>query len=162
MVEESNNAPSQPPTLSERLQACVTEIQRLVMTGVEHPRFEFKREASPTKDDLDDRLDFIKLIQGVANSESSEERFVVIGADPLVRQFFPVGNAADFDAARISPIIAKYLDPVPNLEIFNNLQTEDGDAFIVLIFNAVQSRPIMVKTEGQKVDGKVRLQVGDI
>jgi hypothetical protein len=31
-----------------------------------------------------------------------------------------------------------------------------------LIFSAVQSRPIMVKTESQKVDGKVRLQVGDI
>ncbi len=73
-----------------------------------------------------------------------------------------MANAVDFDAARISPIIAKYLDPVPNLEIFNNLQTDEGQALIVLIFSAVQSRPIIVKTEGQKVDGKVRLQVGDI
>lgn len=102
------------------------------------------------------------MIQGVANSEASEERFVVIGAAPDEKRFYAVANTANFDAARVSPILAKYLDPLPNLELFNNLQTDDGLPLVVLIFSAVQPRPIMVKTEGQKVDGKTRLQVGDI
>src|SRR6266576_7015428 len=80
MVDESNDNQGQSAPLSERLQICLAEIHQIVRKGVEHPRFEFKREASPTREDLDERFDFIKLIQGVANSEASEERFVVIGA----------------------------------------------------------------------------------
>jgi hypothetical protein len=162
MVDEPNDKQVSPPALSERLQKCLVEIQTLVRQGVEHPSFEFKRTASLAREDLDDRLDFIKFLQGVANSEASEERCVVIGADPTEKQFYAVTNAAEFDPARVSPVLAKYLDPVPNIEIFNNLQTDDGRPLVVFIFNAVQPRPIVVKTEGKKADGKTRLQVGDI
>ena len=161
MAEDPNDKQGLLP-LSERLQNCLGEIQSLVRQGVEHARFEFKRAASPTREDLDDRLDFIKFVQGVANSEVSEERFVVIGADPTEKQFYSVTNATDFDPARLSPILAKYLDPIPSIEVFNNLQTDDGHRLVVLIFSAIQPQPIMVITEGQKVDGKTRLQVGDI
>ena len=162
MVDEPNDRQGTPPALSERLQKCLVEIQTLVRQGVEHPRFEFKRTASIAREDLEDRLDFIKFLQGVANSETSEERYVVIGADSNEKQFYAVENAAEFDLARVLPVLAKYLDPVPNIEVFNNLQMEDGKPLVVFIFDAVQPRPIMVKTEGKKADGKTRLQVGDI
>lgn len=129
---------------------------------MEHSRYEFKRSASLGKDDLDERWDFIKFIQGVANCDVLEERYIVIGADPREKQFYAVSNCTEFDAARVAPILEKYLDPVPQLEIFNNIQTDAGDTLVLFIFSAVQPRPIMVKTEGKKVDSKVRLQVGEI
>jgi hypothetical protein len=144
MLDEPKAKESSPPALSERLQRCLTEIRSLVRQGVEHPRFEFKRAASISREDFDDRLDFIKLLQGVANSEASEERYVVIGADPSDKRFYPVTNADEFDHARVSPILAKYLDPVPNVEVFNNVQTDDGHALIVFILNAAQDRPIVI------------------
>src|SRR5215469_16765346 len=94
--------------------------------------------------------------------EVLDERFIVIGADPTERMFYPVLNAAEFDPALVAPILAKYFDPLPQLEIFNNLQTDEGEPIVLVILSAVQPRPIMVKTEGQRRDGKVRLQVGDI
>ena len=162
MPDNPDGKETSPPGLSERLKNCLTEIQSLIKQGVEHSRYEFKRSTSLSRDDFDDRLDFIKLIQGVANAESSQERYIVVGADPADQQFYPVTNAAEFDQARVTPILEKYLDPVPNIEIFNNLHTDSGDALIVIIFNAVQNRPIVIKTEAKKPDGKTRLQVGDI
>ena len=162
MPDDPNGKEASPPELSERVKNLLTEIQSLVKQGVEHSRYEFKRSASLSRDDFDDRLDFIKLVQGVANSESSLERYVVIGADPRDKQFYPVANAAEFDQARVTPIFEKYFDPLPNVEIFNNLHTDSGGALIVIIFNPEQNRPIVIKTEGKKQDGKTRLQVGDI
>jgi len=162
MATQPDDKQAAPAPLSERLQNYLTEIQSLVRQGVEHPRNEFKRATSIAREDLDDRLDFLKLLQGVANAEVLEERFIVIGADPTQRAFHPLANAADFDPARVTPVLAKYFDPLPQLEIFNNLQTDDGHSIVVLILNAVQPRPIIVKTEGQRSDGKIRLQVGDI
>jgi hypothetical protein len=150
------------PELSKRLQTLLSEIQSLVNQGVEHSRYEFKRSASLSRDDFDDRLDFIKLVQGVANCESSLERYVVIGGDPEEKQFYPVTNADEFDPARITPILEKYFDPVPNLEVFNHLQTDSGNPLVIVVFSPVQNRPIVIKTEGKKQDGKTRLQVGDI
>jgi len=161
MAEDSKDKQAS-PALSDRLQNCITEVQSLVRQGVEHSRYEFKRSASLGKGDLDERWDFIKLIQGVANCDVLEERYIVIGADPKEKQFHAVVNSAEFDPARVAPILAKYLDPVPHLEIFNNLQTDAGETLILFIFSAVQPRPIMVKTEGKRADSKVRLQVGEI
>jgi hypothetical protein len=162
MPDNPDGKETSPPELSERLKNCLTEIQSLIKQGVEHSHYEFKRSTSLSRDNFDDRLDFIKLIQGVANAESSQERYIVVGADPADQQFYPVTNAAEFDQARVTPILEKYLDPVPNIEIFNNLHTDSGDPLIVIIFNAVQNRPIVIKTEAKKQDGKTRLQVGDI
>jgi hypothetical protein len=166
MAEDQKNnqaSPTRPaPALSERLQKCVAEIEALVLQGVEHPQYEFKRSASIAKGDLDDRLDFTKLLQGVANSEVSAERYIVIGADPKDKQFYPVSNASTFDPATVNSVVGKYLDPLPQYEVFNNLETKDKKPIVVFILNPVQPRPILVKTEGQKVGGKVRLQIGEI
>ncbi|HEY1468725.1 MAG TPA: hypothetical protein VGF61_06755 [Candidatus Acidoferrum sp.] len=120
----------------------------------------FKRATSLAREELVDRLDFLNLRQGVPNAEVLAEHFIVIGADRKVRAFYPLENASDFDPARVTPVLAKYFDPLPQVEIFNNLQTDEGHFIVVLILNAVQPRPIMVK--GQRSDGKIRLQVGDI
>lgn len=162
MVDETNSEQVSPSNLSERVQKYTSEIESLIAQGIEHPRFEFKRSASITHDDLDERLDFIKLLQGVANSQVTGERFIVVGADPKDGQFYPVENSDEFDPARVSIVLAKYLDPQPVVEVFNNLKTKAGHALVVLILGEAQSRPIMVKTEGKKKDGKTRLQVGEI
>src|ERR1039458_9821218 len=125
-------------TLSARLEAYRVEIQNLVKNGVEHPRFEFKREWSIQRENLEDRLDFIKLMQSIANAELAAERCIIIGADPKEKSFYPVTNTAEFDAAAVSDILGKYLDPVPRFEVFNGLLTDDGKLFVLIILDAVQ------------------------
>jgi hypothetical protein len=148
--------------LSERIAEYIQEIQSLITQGIEHPRFEFKRLSSISRDNLDDRLDFIKLLQGVANAEIPGERCIIIGGDPKEKLFYPVTNTAEFDQATVSTVVAKYLDPSPRFQVFNNLQTDDGHPFVLFVLDANQPRPIVVKTEGKKADGKTRLQIGDI
>ena len=148
--------------LSERIEEYRREIQSLIRQGVEHPRFEFKRSSSISRDNLDDRLDFIKLLQGVANAEIAGERCIIIGADPREKLFYPVSNSAEFDQAALSTVVAKYLDPPPLFQVFNNLQTDEGHVFVLLVLDANQRRPIVVRTEGKKSDGKTRLQIGEI
>jgi hypothetical protein len=151
-----------PPALSDRIKEFCREIQRLITQGIEHPRFEFKRSCSISRENLDDRLDFIKLLQGVANAEIAGERCIVIGGDPKAKSFHPVANGAEFDHATVDSIVAKYLDPMPQFEVFNNLQTEDGHPFVLFVLAGDQPRPIVVTTEGKRTDGKTRLQIGDI
>jgi hypothetical protein len=162
MAEESEKKQEARSTLSERVAEYRREIQALVKEGVEHPKFEFKRSCSISRDNLDDRLDFIKLLQGVANAQIAGDRCIVIGADPKEKQFYPIQNSAEFDHATVSTVVAKYLDPEPIVEVFNNFQTDDGHPFVLLIVDERQSTPIVVKTEGGRADGKIRLQVGDI
>lgn len=148
--------------LSKQVEEYCREVQTLVKQGIEHPRFEFKRSLSVSRDNLDDRLDFIKLLQGAANAEPGVERCIVVGGDPREKLFYPVSNAAEFDEATVWDIVSKYLDPAPRFHVFNGLQTDDRQAFVLLVLEANQPRPIVVKTEGKKTDGKVRLRVGDI
>jgi hypothetical protein len=107
-------------------------------------------------------LDFVKLVQGLANAELAGERFLIIGADPRQRKFFSVENITEFDEASVSSVLSKYLEPLPNFQIFNNLSSNDGHAFIILVLAAIQPRPIVIKTEGHRADGKTRLQVGEV
>ncbi len=37
----------------------------------------------------------------------------MVEADQKAKKFFEVANAADFDPAKLSPILAKYLAPEP-------------------------------------------------
>jgi len=62
MPDNPDGKETSPPGLSERLKNCLTEIQSLIKQGVEHSRYEFKRSTSLSRDDFDDRLDFIKLL----------------------------------------------------------------------------------------------------
>ena len=162
MAQETPKKQEPQTALSERIEQYKREIQSLIKQGIEHPRFEFKRSSSISRDNFDDRLDFIKLLQGVANAEIAGERCIIIGGDPKEKLFYPVSNTAEFDEATVSTVVAKYLDPPPRFQVFNNLQTDDGHAFVLFVLDANQPRPIVVKTEGKKADGKTRLQIGDI
>jgi hypothetical protein len=99
--------------LSERVEQYRREIQSLIEQGVEHPRFEFKRSCSISRDNLDDRLDFIRFLQGVANAEVAGERCITIGADPKEKRFYPVSNTAEFDPAPVASIVSKVSRPTP-------------------------------------------------
>ena len=163
-MQGNQEKPDTGVSLSVRIEEFRREIQTLVIQGVEHPRFEFKRSCSIVRENLEDRLDFIKLVQGVANADVTGERCIVIGADPKEKKWFTVSNGVEFDGATVSSVIAKYLDPVPRFQVFNNLQTDDGQSFVLFVLDADQPRPIVVKTEGPipKSDGKVGLQIGQI
>src|SRR5208282_2629704 len=162
MAQETENKQETEGALSEQVEKHRQEIQSLIRQGVEHPRFEFKRACSISHDNLDDRLDFIKFLQGVANAEVAEERCITIGADPKEKLFYPVSNAGEFDPATVSAVVAKYLDPPPRFHVFNNLHTDAGQPFVLFVLDANQPRPIVIKTEGQRPGGKARLQVGEI
>lgn len=163
MAENSKDEREQLETLSTRIERYRVEVQRLVSSGAEHPQYEFKRCISLARESLADRLDFIKLVQGLANSEIAEERFVIIGADQREKRFHAVDDVAQFDSAKISQLFSKYLDPLPTFEIFNALQTDDGVQFVLLVLGAVQPRPIVVKTEGQVSEiSKAHIRPGEV
>ena len=148
-------------TLSERFDRYRVEIQKIVERGIEHPNCELKRAVTISKDNLADRLDFIKLIQGLANTHIAEERFIVIGADQKERKFYNVTNVHEFDPAKLSLIIAKYLDPAPRIEVFNHIQTDSGESYVLIVVGADRPRPIVAITEG-KSDKKIHFSVGSI
>jgi hypothetical protein len=153
--------PSDSGQPSERVEKYRKEVQALVKQGGEQPSFEFKRSASLKRENLEDRLSFIKLIQGVANAEIDGERCIVIGADPRQKQFFPVNNADEFDSAKISQVLNAYLHPSPRFNVLH-VTADDGEPFVLIVLDANQPRPIFVTREGHTEDGKVRLQIGDV
>ena len=131
MAQGTENGQKPEDALSERVEKHRQEIQSLIKQSVEHPRFEFKRSCSISRDNLDDRLDFIKLLQGVTNAEVAGERCITIGADPNEKLFYPVTNTEEFDPATVSGVVAKYLDPPPRFQVFNNLHTDAGQSFVL-------------------------------
>ena len=149
------------PRLSERIETYRKEAEFLVSQGGEQPRFEFKRSASLSRENFDDRCDFIKLLQGIANAEIPGERCIVIGADPKEKKFYPVSNLAEFDPAKVSQVLSAYLEPTPRFEVFN-VTTDAGSALVLIVLDANQPRPIIVTKQAQTQDGKPRLEVGDI
>jgi hypothetical protein len=146
---------------SERVEKYRREAQALVKQGGEQPRFEFKRAASLKRENLEDRFSFIKLLQGLANAELDGDRCIVIGADPKQKQFFPIGNADEFDPAKISQVLTAYLDPLPRFDVFH-VTTDTEEPFVLVVLDANQPRPIFVVKEGHSEDGKERLQMGEI
>lgn len=115
-----------PASLPQRFDEYARIVEEIVLRGIEHPLCELKRALSLDRGDLGDRLDFIKLLQGLANSHTDTECLIVVGADQKESKFFNIDNADDFDPARISPIVAKYLSPEPKYEIFNNMRASGG------------------------------------
>src|ERR1700687_5439699 len=130
-------------SLSQRFDTFAQTVEGIVLRGIEHPACELKRTVTLSQDDLTDRLDFVRLSQGLANSHAGTECLVVIGADQRERKFFDVSNAADFDPAKMSPILAKYLSPEPQYEVFNDMQASTGERYVLIVLNQVQPRPIM-------------------
>ena len=129
-----------PITLAERFDRYCAEVEQIVSRGIEHPRFELKRSATIARDKLADRLDFVKLIQGMANAHMNDERFIVIGADQKERKFYHVEHANEFDPANLSQILSKYFDPQPRLEVFNNVQAQSGESYVLIVIGPEQPR----------------------
>jgi hypothetical protein len=160
-MAESGQENRSPITLAERFDRYRVAVQQVVERGIEHPSYELKRAVTISKDILADRLDFVKLIQGLANAHIAEERFIVIGADQKERKFYNVENVNEFDPATLSQIIAKYLDPPPRLEVFNNVRADGGESYVLIVVGPDQPRPIIAITEG-KSDKRVHFGVGNI
>jgi predicted HTH transcriptional regulator len=121
-----------------------------------------KRECSISNKNLKSKLSFVKLIQGLANAHLAEERFIIIGADQKERKFFPVNNADEFDAAKLSATLAKYLNPLPSFEAFNALTEKDGSGFVLIVLAASQPRPIVIKADAEADDGSAHIRTGEI
>jgi hypothetical protein len=98
--------PSLAAALPERFDSYAKTVEGIVLRGIEHPACELKRSVTLSKVDLTDRLDFVKLVQGLANSHVDTECLIVIGADQKEKRFFEVANALDFDPAKLSSILA--------------------------------------------------------
>jgi hypothetical protein len=147
--------------LAERFDRYRVAVQQVVERGIEHPSYELKRAVTISKDNLADRLDFVKLIQGLANAHIAEERFIVIGADQKECKFYSVANVNEFDPATLSQIIAKYLDPPPQLEVFNNIRADGGESYVLIVVGPDQPRPIIAISDG-KSDKRVHFNAGNI
>jgi hypothetical protein len=148
-------------SLPQRFDVLARTVEGIVLRGIEHPACELKRTVTLSKDDLTDRLDFIKLIQGLANSHAGTECLIVIGADQKEKKFYDVSNADDFDPARMSPILAKYLSPEPKYEVFNDMRVSTGERYVLIVLNQVQPRPIVTLVDG-KTETKVHFRPGEI
>jgi hypothetical protein len=157
----SEEPEKRPDTLTQRVDRYKAEVEGIVARGIEHPNCELKRSAAPSGGSLADRSDFIKLVQGLANADLDEERFIVVGADQRQRKFFDVDNARDFDPATLSKIFEKYLQPAPRFEAFNSLATEAGERYVLIVLAPEQPRPVVVITEATS-DGRTHLRAGDI
>lgn len=153
--------PSLAAALPERFDSYAKTVEGIVLRGIEHPACELKRSVTLSKDDLTDRLDFVKLVQGLANSHVGTECLIVIGADQKDKRFFEVANAPDFDPAKLSPILAKYLAPEPIYEVFNDMRASTGERYVLIVLNKVQPRPIMTLVDG-KTTSKVHFRPGEI
>ncbi len=82
-----------PGKLSERVNSYRVEAQQIVATGAEHPCWELTRQASLNRDQIEEKADFVKLVQGMANAHIREERVLIIGADQKNKAFRAVSNA---------------------------------------------------------------------
>jgi hypothetical protein len=154
-------ASNDPASLPQRFDEYARTVEGIVLRGIEHPSCELKRSLSLDRGELGDRLDFIKLIQGLANSHSDSECLIIIGADQKEGKFFNVDNADDFDPSRISPILSKYLSPEPKYEIFNNMRALGGERYVLIVMSRAQHRPVVTLVDGE-AKGKVRFRPGDI
>jgi hypothetical protein len=161
MPEDANPKPA-PEELSSRVTRYCAEIELLLRQGIEHPQFEFTRQATLEKDKIRDRIALVKLIQGMANSHSVGERVLVIGADQKSQEFIPVPDPREFDSATVFQVLAKYLNPLPRIEVFNSMKAKDGSPFVLIVFASSQSRPIVAKTGATDSEAKSLLREGEI
>jgi len=147
--------------ISKRYDQYATLVEDIVLRGIEYPACELKRSVDLSKGDATDRLDFVKLVQGLANSHTDSETLIVIGADEKQRCFVDVDNADDFNAARLSPILAKYLSPEPRYTVFGDIRSSAGQRYVLIVLDRIQPRPIVCLVDG-KTDSKTHFRPGDI
>lgn len=142
------------------IQKLIAEVEALVSHGAETERYEFKREGAVSGDKFK-TSQFVKLVQGLANSHLNGPRYIVIGADQKTKSFVPVANQRDFDAATVTAVLKKYLDPLPPTVVLNGVTTSNGIPFVIVIVSSPRLRPVSIKRDLQSDDGKFLLCEGD-
>jgi hypothetical protein len=155
-----SKGPNLTASLPERFDNYSDLVEGIVLRGIEHPACELKRAVTIAKSDLADRLEFVKFFQGLANSHTKSECLIVIGADQKECKFFDMANSDEFDPAKFSPIIAKYLSQEPKYEI-NNMKASSGERYVLIVLNAIQPRPILMQKDGDSAE-KIHFKPGDI
>ena len=97
-MPEVKQGSEQPERLSERIEHYRREIQYLVQQGGEQPQYEFKRAVSLSRENLDDRLDFVKAARyptgGKHSSQHSPKKQAGRGGE------FQLGSLDDSGVAR--------------------------------------------------------------
>src|ERR1700722_17359960 len=116
-------APKAVSSLPDRAARYKQEVDKVVREIGEHPLFELKR--SCVMNVLRGRIEFVKDIQSIATSRIESEKFLVIGADAASKSFVPITNLNDFDEAKLRQLLEKYLNPVPEFEVFQ-LSSSEG------------------------------------
>ncbi len=141
-------------SLSDRAARYREEIEKVVTQVGEHPLCEMKRACSLQS--LADKIEFVKDIQSIATSRIQSEKFLIIGADETAKAFYAVQNQAELDEATMRQVLDKYLDPIPDIEVFK-LASSEGSPFILIVIPETENpqnpcegnyrRPIQPKAE---------------
>src|ERR1700685_157169 len=149
-------------SLSDRAARYKTEIERVVREVGEHPLCELKRSCSLAL--LKERIEFVKDIQSIATSRIETEKFLVIGADDDSRSFQTVQNVDEFDDAKVRQLLDKYLNPVPEFEMFQLISNEDH-VFLLFVIPKQRRRRILARVtveDNSEGKSKLLLREGDL
>jgi hypothetical protein len=136
-------APKEVSSLPDRAARYKQEVDKAVREVGEHPLFELKRSCSMNV--LRDRIEFVKDMQSIATSRIEPEKFLVIGGDATSKSFIPVTNLTDFDEAKLRQLLEKYLNPVPEFEVFR-LSSSEGHPFVLVVIPKQKRRRILART----------------
>ena len=161
-MAEAKNSSGLTPSLPDRAARYREEVERVVREVGEHPLYELKRSCSFSL--LKERIEFVKDIQSIATSRIETEKFLVIGADDATHSFFPVQNINEFDDATVRQLLEKYLNPVPDFEVFQ-LASTDGHPFVVFMIPKQKQRRILAKVTVEDVSDpkpKLLIREGDL
>ncbi len=155
--------PPRQTDLGARIDRYRQLIEKVVREVGEHPQCELKHSCSLAN--LAQKIELVKDIQSIATSRIETEKFLIIGADEPTRSFVPVKNIEEFDDATICQLLAKYLNPVPDFELFR-LETSDGSLCVVFVFPRQRTRRILAKVTVPDDSGdlkpKLLLREGDL
>jgi hypothetical protein len=155
-------APKAVSSLLDRAARYKQEVDKVVREVGEHPLFELKRSCAMSV--LKDRIEFVKDIQSIATSRIESEKFLVIGADAASKSFVPVTNLTDFDEAKLRQLLEKYLNPVPEFEVFQ-LSSSAGHPFLLVVIPRQKRRRILARAtveDSSDPRPKILLREGDL
>jgi hypothetical protein len=146
-------------SLPDRVEKYRQEVERVVREIGEHPLFELKHSCSFKL--LKEKIEFVKDIHSIATSRIETEKFLVVGADDASHSFHPVQNLNEFDEATVRQLLERYLNPVPDFEVFQ-LTSSDGHPFVLFVIPEQKTRRILARvTVEDSTDMKPRLLLRD-
>jgi hypothetical protein len=150
-------------SLSDRTSRYRDEIEKVVTQVGEHPLYEMKRACALQS--LAEKIEFVKDIQSIATSRIDIEKYLIIGADGPSKSFHAVRNLAEFDDANIRQVLEKYLNPVPEFEVFT-LTSSAGVPFVLFVIPKQKHRRILAKSTVEDPSSpsrpKILIREGDL